>query len=164
MTALSDSNRKPAKESALFDEFSIRLVTYFLVGFVIMSFVSRGYSRAKNRRLPRKRPFIVLFPKYIVDFELADPTEDTSNFEEHVRHHSSEMGFRETDAGSLRFQRGLKYGDFSAKVAQIKVEFLRPIEAKGQFRIYYGWVSFFDTGDLWKVAEDLQSRLIGNPH
>lgn len=119
----------------------------------------RDYLESDFVKLPENRPTFAFFPKYLVEFDIARDINSQSAYESRIRQSLVELSFRESKAQPLKFQRGLKYGDFSTKVAQIVVVF-DPIHAgRGPFRIMYGWVCLFDTGDLWELAAEIRTKL-----
>lgn len=127
--------------------------------FFVLPRQIRKYRSKSAHELPDKKPSFVYFPKYVVNYNFDNISKIEDKNTDFIQNKLSELGFRRVDTQPLRFRRGIKYGYISAKVTQINVDFRLPITQKYQFEISYGWIAFFDTGDLWKVASKIKSCL-----
>lgn len=108
---------------------------------VVISFLSFIYRLLPHRKLSGKKPLIAFFPKYVVciDTDIA-----VSNLEA--------AGFK-SYKGTHTFVRGYYLGDFLARFSRLNVVFK---EDKAYIHAPI-IVILFDTGNLWKIAKDLQT-------
>ena len=90
-------------------------------------------------------PIFVWFPKYNVKFDqpLSDITTSLEN-----------IGFVQSNDSSGTYTRGKIYGEFSAKHVLLQVELS---EDKKSFCLYAKTFILFDTGDLWRVCNEVVS-------
>ncbi len=101
------------------------------------------YRILPYKSLSAPKPTLVFFPKYV--FQISDVESAKKTMEQ--------LGFR-THKGSNTYVRGYMLGDFSAKLSRLTVTL------EGQ-TAYLGAPLlglFFDTGDLWQIAKDLQGE------
>ena len=63
------------------------------------------------------------------------------------------------DDTQLTFARGDVAGDFSVELAQTKIVFALPFSEVQPVLIKYGFFAAFDTGDLWRLAKQVEEVL-----
>ncbi|MEP3248286.1 MAG: hypothetical protein ABJN40_21510 [Sneathiella sp.] len=104
------------------------------------------YRILPYKSLSAQKPALVFFPKYV--FQISDVESAEKTMEQ--------LGFK-AHKGSNIYIRGYILGDFSAKLSRLTVTL------EGQ-TAYLGAPLlglFFDTGDLWQIATDIQGE---KPH
>jgi hypothetical protein len=120
-------------------------VVILLSAFVFIVVSKYYYSKGPYKTWGGKKPRLVWFPKYKVKFDL--PLSDLISS-------LKKIGFVKSEGSELTFSRGKIYGDFSAKHVLLQVDIS---EDKNTFFLYAKTVVFFDTGDLWRVCNEVVS-------
>lgn len=120
-------------------------VFILLAVFCLIVFSKYYYSNGPYKIWGSKKPKFVCFPKYIVKFE-----QPLSNISASLE----KIGFVQSEGSNTTYSRGKIYGDFSAKHILLHVEIS---ENKKSFCLYARTFVLFDTGDLWKVCNEIVS-------
>lgn len=113
-------------------------IIWVICGVVGMTLI---YRIAPYREWRNKKPRLVFFPKYTVEYsgEVADLI---SNIKD--------MGFELKNGSTNIYARGKPYGDFSAKALKLHIEIA---ENDKRIKVYAPFLGvFFDTGDLWSIT------------
>lgn len=118
----------------------INIVVWVIGAVVIMTAI---YHLVPFREWQNKKPKLVFFPKYSVNF-----TENKENVVANLK----DMGFKSNEKNPNIFARGKIYGDFSAKALKLHVEI---IESEKRLKVYAPFMGvFFDTGDIWSITSN----------
>jgi hypothetical protein len=116
-------------------------IIFWVVGGVVLMTVM--YRVVPFRELSEKKPRLAFFPKYSASYS-GDAGQVTSNLKA--------MGFAPVPGKPHLYTRGKPYGDFSAK--SLKLHFAIE-ESEKRVKVYAPLMGvFFDTGDLWQVADN----------
>lgn len=120
-----------------------KILVLAVLVFGAVTITTAAYHVVPFRNWKNKKPKLVFFPKYIVNFKGSA---------ENVVDNLMEMGFKSNEKNPNIFLRGKVYGDFSAKSLKLCVEI---IEEEKYIKIYAPYMGvFFDTGDLWDIGAD----------
>lgn len=127
-------------------------------GFVLSIF-RYFYKRRKPTALEASKPGIKWFPKYTVPvcaIESAQESELIATLETIL----APMGFEflHSTKSQLYFARGKTWGDFSIKYMRLHLIFGKELHADATVQVEVADVCVFDTGDLWKLGGELQTR------
>ncbi len=139
------------------DFSSVFLIAAFVVSFICLAvaliYILNG--RSAPRSLPETKPRIAFFPKYTIPIPSLDS--DVPDLAEIMK----EKGFTvvESGTGQRTFERGHILGDFSIEWVKVRIRELG--KGSNQLMIEYPGPALFDTGDLWKMAKELQRLLSG---
>ena len=123
-------------------DYVVILISAFV--FIIVS--KYYYSNGPFRIWGNQEPKFVWFPKYNVKFD-----QPLSNITASLE----KIGFVQSEGFDTIYTRGKIYGDFSAKHILLQVEIS---EDKKSFFLYAKTFILFDTGDLWRVCNQVVSR------
>lgn len=123
-------------------------VVILLSAFVFIIVCKYHYANNRFKPWEDKEPKFVWFPKYAVKFDqpLSDITASLEN-----------IGFTQLEGVETIFNRGKIYGDFSAKYISLQVEISKD---KKSFCLFAKTFILFDTGDLWRVCNQVLSNNI----
>lgn len=116
----------------------LNLTIYIVVFITVLSLI---YRIKPHQTLPDEKPQIAFLPKYA--FQI-DPDTAIANLKA--------AGFTKHE-GTDTYVRGYFLGDFSANVARLNI-----VLKDNMAHIHSPlMVILFDTGDLWKIAKDIQA-------
>jgi hypothetical protein len=135
----------------------IRLIV--IVSVVVAAFLV-AYRLKPFSELSVRRPMLSVLPKYLVSIRIPTAVILSQNPSESLEEMLSSLDFKleETTASEIRFTRGSVLGEFSFKVAKVRVSAPFPLLSETQMQIEYGAFAAFDTGHLWKFCRELQEK------
>lgn len=113
------------------------------------------------RPLGEKKPMVTFLPKYLVTIRLPAGVTEASDPGAGLEELVAPLGFK-LESGTkevLQFGRGSLLGDFSIKIAKVYLRFRLPLSGETQCEVAYGFGALFDTGDLWRFANELKDKL-----
>ena len=127
----------------------------------LISYFYNRYKGGTAQLLPSKKPFFCWLPKFKTTVELPPKIVNYGNPLQSLGDKLQELGFRleSQEASYARFTRGSKYGDFSTKIMKIDLTFSTPIKQETDMLVEYGEFAAFDTGDLWKLTNEVKQHL-----
>ena len=127
---------------------------------VVVAFLV-AYKLKPFSELPANRPTICLLPKYLVPLHIPESVILSPRPAKSLESMLSGLDFKleESPDSEIRFTRGSVLGDFSFKIAKVRVSVLLPLLSETQLRVEYGAFAAFDTGDLWKFCRELQENI-----
>lgn len=123
------------------------------------------YRRKRPKALPGSRPRLQWFPKYRAQ---VAPSERIMNAEDRDKAFAAclePMGFAldSWTPDRIRFTRGRDWGDFSIRLIKLNLSLSHPLEREAFVELEVGSVCLFDTGDVWKVCQEVVERVEAGP-
>ena len=114
--------------------------------------------------MPANRPIFCFLPKYNHIVKLDHDLIHSANPQDELSAILSSLGFRilKKRSDQVSFVRGFELGDFSIKLAKVRLYFELPLTSQIQMRIECGgrvFAPFFDNGDLWAFATELNEKI-----
>lgn len=130
------------------------LIISVAVALVILTVV---YKMIPYSELTATKPSIALFPKYKTEVTLAADLADPAALEKKL----ASFGFKKSAEkdGRIYFVRGHILGDFSIKLAKIRLGFKNLQNNRSEVTLEASWVAAFDTGDCWTFLTELSQKL-----
>ena len=145
----------PAKLIGVIAAVSLGLLV-LAIGFALNAMT----GRKRVRRLPDKRPWFCLLPKYYLNLRLDGPPEEWGD---EVHRRVARLGFEvQSETEEYRtYARGNHFADFKAEAVRTVVVVRLPVTNPTPLGLQYAsrLGVAFDTGDLWKVADSIRKRL-----
>jgi len=131
-----------------------------VVPTVIVAFLV-AYKFKPFSELSVARPSFSVLPKYFVSVHIPESVILSETPSKSLESMLSSLDFKleQTTESEIRLVRGSVLGDFSLKIAKVRVSAPLPLLSATRIRVEYGSFAAFDTGDLWKFCRELQEKL-----
>jgi hypothetical protein len=132
----------------------------FFVAAAIVAFLI-AYRLKPFSDLSVARPTISILPKYLVSVHIPEAVILSEAPSKSLGNMLSGLGFEleKTTTSEIRLVRGSVLGDFSLKIAKVRVSAPLPLLSETELRVEYGAFAAFDTGDLWTFCRELEEKV-----
>ncbi|MHA2366405.1 MAG: hypothetical protein ACXAC7_20780 [Candidatus Hodarchaeales archaeon] len=129
---------------------------------IILVLMKYGYKLKPPTQMSPNKPSFSLLPKYLVQYNLSSSLNSETRITDVLEKKLKKIGYKisiMTDS-QLIFTRGSKLGEitFSGSKMKLKLKFTLPLEVESNFTLEYDAFAgvLFDTGDLWKVGNEIR--------
>jgi hypothetical protein len=137
-----------------FDQLIV-VVLAVLVAFLV------AYRLKPFLELSVARPALSILPKYLVSVHIPESVILSQTPSESLESMFCGLDFKleKTTASEIRLVRGSVLGDFSLKIAKVRLSAPLPLLPETELQVEYGAFAAFDTGDLWTFCRELQEKV-----
>ena len=127
---------------------------------VVLAIFTMVYKWIPYSELMETKPSLALLPKYKTEVTLAGDLADAVALEKKL----ASYGFKKASEkdGKTYFVRGHILGDFSIKLAKIRLGFKSLPNSRSEITLEASWFMAFDTGDCWTFLAELSQKLQRN--
>jgi len=131
-----------------------------VVPAAIVAFLA-AYKLKPFSELSVSRPALSVLPKYLVSVHIPESVILSETPSKSLERMLSNLDFKleQTTDSDIRLSRGSVLGDFSLKIAKIRVSVPLPLLSETELRVEYGAFAAFDMGDLWTFCRELQEKV-----
>ena len=114
--------------------------------------------------MPASRPAFCFLPKYKTVVRLSHDLIHSANPKHELSALLYSLGFRilAERSNQFSFVRGYELGDFSIKLAKVRLYFELPLASQTHMSVECGgrvFAPFFDNGDLWAFTTELNDKI-----
>jgi hypothetical protein len=153
---------RPAQDTPV--SWAERLIQYGIIYVLLLAILKTCYTWKKPRSMPANRPIFCFLPKYNHIVNLDHDLIHSANPQDDLSAILSSFGFRvfKKRSDQLSLVRGFELGDFSIKLAKVRLYFELPLTSQTRMSIEGGgrvFAPFFDNGDLWAFATELNDKI-----
>ncbi len=139
----------------------MNISSFLIVTAVTVAVLILAYKRSSPALLPTQKPPFCFLPKYDVPINAPISVSGAADPIAALDRVMRSLGFAQLSETEnfVGFGRGSLLGDFSVRIAKVRVEFSLPLTSDLHCRVVYGSFAAFDTGDLWTLCSEIKNEI-----